>query len=345
MRGVDLSDFQRGMIYGLKFHAHWTNSQIALATHCSLAAVKKYCQRAVFKEMEGEAVTTARKGRCGRHKVINERGQRAIARSSDRDPFKTAVEINSELRAIMLYSSRTTQRSLKMIGLRAHSPAKKTLLTQHHKAARLNWSIIYLHWDENQWHNIIFSDESKFVIGKYHSRYVRRRIGQRYEDRFVEKGVNRGRGEVMVWGGFSYFGFSPLIRVPGRLNSEGYTDLLHHALLPILNALLPNGGLFQQDNAPIHAAANTLQWLQDNNVNVMPWPALSPDMNPIEQVWGILSKEIQAAEINNSGELFTSLSNCWNGKMADQQFRATYISSMVKRVRALHIARGSYTRY
>ena len=193
--------------------------------------------------------------------------------------------------------------------------------------------------------SVIFSDESKFIVGKYHARYVRRKTGQRYEDKFIEKGENRGRGDAMIWGAFSYFGYTPLVRIDCRLNANGYTRLLENNLLPHVNTLLPNGGVYQQDNAPIHTAATTMEWLNDNGIRTMPWPALSPDMNPIEQVWSELSCGIQGEQINNSEELFARLSNCWNTKLAQLPFREKYTSSMVRRVRALHAVRGSYTKY
>lgn len=345
MRGTDLSDFTRGKIYALKFHANWTNKQISDTIHVEFSAVKKYCQRAAAKEVRNLPVTTSRKTKCGRHNLITDRSRRSISRISSADPFKTAVEINHELRNIVRCTPRTTQKTMKKMGLKAYAPAKKTLLTVQHKADRLRWSVTYLPWVADQWHNVIFSDESKFVIGKYHARYVRRQIGHRYDDKNIETSVNRGRGNAMVWGAFSYSGCTQLILIDGRMNANDYVVVLENNLVPHLNTLLPAGGLFQHDNAPIHRARATTQWLRNNNINTMEWPALSPDMNPIEHVWGVLSKGIQRLEVNNSNELFAALRNCWNEKMASLEFRETYIHSMLRRVRALHIARGSYTKY
>ncbi|XP_071085819.1 uncharacterized protein [Haliotis cracherodii] len=42
---------------------------------------------------------------------------------------------------------------------------------------------------------------------------------------------------------------------------------------------------FQQDNARPHTARITQAFLQQHNINTMPWPALNPDLNPIEHLW------------------------------------------------------------
>ena len=49
---------------------------------------------------------------------------------------------------------------------------------------------------------------------------------------------------------------------------------------------------FQQDNAPIHVSKATRAFFQESNMQVMDWPAYSPDLNPIENVWGLLSRSI-----------------------------------------------------
>lgn len=68
--------------------------------------------------------------------------------------------------------------------------------------------------------------------------------------------------------------------------------MLHDNLLPFITLTEDDKVIFQQDNAPIHTAVSTKKWFQDFGIELLPWPALTPDLNPIENLWGIyLQKE------------------------------------------------------
>ena len=106
-------------------------------------------------------------------------------------------------------------------------------------------------------------------------------------------------------GAFSSNGYVQIKRIEGNLNSQAYIDILRDKLLQNLNKLLPQAGFFQQDNAPIHSSKQTRAFLLQNHIQVMDWPALSPDMNPLENVSAEISKKLDLEKINNSDHLST----------------------------------------
>ncbi len=85
-------------------------------------------------------------------------------------------------------------------------------------------------------------------------------------------------------------GVSPLC----FLKTNVYQYIFEHFMLPSVNRLLKNADfIFQQDMVPAHTAKNTKSWLNDHGVGVLDWPANSPDLNPIENLWGIVKSKIR----------------------------------------------------
>ena len=67
------------------------------------------------------------------------------------------------------------------------------------------------------------------------------------------------------------------------------------------------------DNARPQVARICRQFLNRNNVNALPWPAVSPDMNPIEHIWDYLGRKIQArGNVHNLRDLENALIQEWN---------------------------------
>ena len=99
-----------------------------------------------------------------------------------------------------------------------------------------------------------------------------------------------------------------LVIVDGSLTALLYRD---NILEPVVLLFLQQYGqnvIFQQDNARPHAARVVSDFLEQNDVNVLPWPAVSPDLSPIEHVWDEMDRRLrrlpqQLRNNNNSTHL------------------------------------------
>lgn len=172
-----------------------------------------------------------------------------------------------------------------------------------------------------------------------------RRRGERFSDACVQETDRFGGGSVMVWGGISHTERTELKIVAGNLNAVRYRDeILQPLVLPFLRRHRFNHVL-QQDNARCHVARLTMDFLQAQHVRVLPWPAMSPDLNPIEHMWDELGRRVKN-RINppeTLEELRRALVAEWTN--IPQGFIRNLIASMRRRCQAVINARGGHNRY
>lgn len=221
--------------------------------------------------------------------------------------------------------------------------SKKPLITEINKAKRLAWCQARINWSVEQWSTFLWTDESPYVLRYKAKRRVWRRHNERYNDACVVRTVKHDI-KINVWGCFSAHGVGSIALVDGILDQYQYMDILENEMLPSAQNLFADGPwTFQQDNDPKHTAINTRNWFINHQVPLSEWPAQSPDLNPIENLWSILDKRCAKRAPNTAAELFQSLEEEWYQLPTD--LLTTLVHSMPRRCRAVIDADGGMTKY
>ena len=147
----------------------------------------------------------------------------------------------------------------------------------------------------------------------------------------------------MVWGGIMGRRKTNLIVVQGNLNAQGYINqILQPEAVPFLQRHGPP--ILMHDNARHHVERICQQFLNRNNVNVLLWLAVSPDINLIEHIWDYLGRKVQArGNTHNLRDQENALIQEWNN-IPNVVIRR-YVRSMRGPLAACINTRGGHTRY
>ena len=131
--------------------------------------------------------------------------------------------------------------------------------------------------------------------------------------------------------------------VSENLKATGYIDLLSRNLQESIVKMEVSDPIFQQDNAPCHKAKTTMDYFNVNSIVLMDWPPQSPDLNPIENVWGYVKQELKKYSPKNIQELKGNISKILSE--IPSAFFEKLIKSMHGRCLAVIKAKGCHINY
>ena len=147
----------------------------------------------------------------------------------------------------------------------------------------------------------------------------------------------------MFWGCFSWNGIGPLVLVDGNMDSEAYINVLANNFIPWVRDY-PDS-VFQQDGAPCHTSSYSTWWMSTHGIRTLDWVAQSPDLNPIENLWNHLDRQVRKRKPlpQTKQDLITAIQEEWSN--ISLEMLQNLIMSLPHRIEAVIKAKSGNTKY
>jgi transposase len=238
----------------------------------------------------------------------------------------------------------TMSRYLKAIKVKRRKINFKPELTEKHKKERLNFAEKFISYD-SEWRNVWFSDEKKFNLDGPDGYNYYWSLDGTSNNKIKFSKTRSPKGSVMIWGAINFSFKIDLVIMEGKFNSIKYCEMLGDNFICKAHNFQGNDFIFQQDNASIHTSKYSREVLEEENINTLDWPARSPDLNPIENVWGRLTQIIykNSRSYKKREDLKNAINEAW--EQLPQSYFQDLVGSMKKRLREVIKQDGDSIKY
>ena len=303
----------------------WLHKDIAQTSKCSEHTVSLWV--ACWREQHSVADAE----RSGRPRCTTEDTDAAIESFAEE---KVNVVPKDAVRELQLEcSARTVRRRWDEVGLLGRVQQEEHAYNDETLRRRLSFAEGYSRWTEDDWARVIFSDETHFYLGHHGHEYVQRPVGAALDPKYTRK-TERLEGKVSLWGCICAGGLGHAELYVDSLNARRYQSILALNLVSSAHQFWPTGQWwFQQDNWSVHTAGTSQAWFHNHGIDLIEWPAWSPDLNPIENLWNDLKRRVYAHHARTMEELEHWIGIEWQA--TDLSFISHICRSMPKRLQLL----------
>lgn len=159
--------------------------------------------------------------------------------------------------------------------------------------------------------------------------------------------MKHGGGSILIWGCITRNGVGPVYRIEGTMKKEDYLNILQTNLPQAIrkSGMPEEEVIFQHDGDPKHTAKIVKEWLGTQTFSMLTWPAQSPDISPIENLWAYVKRKLAgyAEPPKGLNELWNRFQEEWS-KIPQEIIDNLYLS-MPNRISELQKNKGFWINY
>ena len=127
------------------------------------------------------------------------------------------------------------------------------------------------------------------------------------------------------------------------MTGASYVAILKENLEKSAEKMSMTAFVLQQDNDPKHKCRVATEFFNENNIELLEWPAQSPDLNPIEHLWSILDQKVRQSYQSNKVTFMDELRRQWD--LLPKSLLRTLVESIPNRLQSVIDNKGGATRY
>lgn len=315
---------------------------------CDLASAYGVHRSTLYRRI----ATFEREGRLARKKSprrgkITSAQARSIRTNIQLNPFATLAQIKAT-NGLSVGIKTISRLCKKLFGLTKFVSPRKFFFDESVCEARFNWALVRRRWSNEFWSKVVFCDEVGINNSGSMRKLVFRERGQRFRNRLIYRHANRSL-KVNLFAFITSRGPGNLYPYD-RMNSPTYCDMIAKMIHELRETLECDDFLIVHDNAPWADSIETYVYLRNNDLlrYFIPFPTYSPDLNLIENMFGLLKQKVredcfQNGQIRSAAAFLQLVRSSW-ASIGSQTVDHLY-QSIPARLEAVIMARGAATKY